>query len=377
MTRIVRPDELPLGGRVARDVLSGHAATAPLLRAGVHVTEGYRQALARAGVGGVWVDDELGDGIETTTPLDERTRLGVTNALAGAFAEVPQALASGRPLPEQSVRNLERTVGSIIDAVAGADSATLALASLASADAYTLEHSIDVTVLGLLVASRLFRQNGRIDARGGRTRSGIDAALRRLGLGLLLHDVGKVGMPVEVLQKPGPLDPDELALVQQHPQIGLSLLDTQQVSAHALAVVRWHHERFGGGGYPDGIAGDEIPQFARIAAVADVFSAMTTRRPYQEALPAHVALATITAGAGTQFDPEVVAILLEIVAPYPAGSELVLADGRRAVVVRVPAEQLDRPVVRVVADAAGAAVTPYELDLAVQPDLVPAPVTRG
>ena len=372
MTRLVRAAELQVGARLARDVLSGRPATAPLLRAGATVTEGYKQALARAGVGGVWVDDALGEGIESSPALDEGTRLAVTNALSGAFAEVPAALAEERPLPAESVHALESTVGSIIDAVTHADTATLALASLAAVDAYTLEHSIDVTVLGLLLADRLFRTHGRIDARGNRTHHEIDGALRRLGFGLLLHDIGKLAIDPRILNKPGRLDEAEVALVRRHPELGVQLLADGGVSAHAMAVVRSHHERLDGHGYPDGLTGPEIPQFARIAAVADVFSAVTTRRPYHDAVPPHQALRIIRAGAGAHLDPEVVAILCDVVAPYPPGSKLTLADGRRAVVVRVPSDRLDRPVVRIVQDAEGDPVDPLEVDLGELPALAPA-----
>jgi HD-GYP domain-containing protein (c-di-GMP phosphodiesterase class II) len=372
MTRIVPPGELPLGARVARDVLSGHAAKAPLLRAGVEVTESYRRALERAGIGGVYVDDEAGNGIQTTPALGEQTRLEVTNALSDAFAEVSRAQAAGRPLERTTVSRLERAVTLVLDDICVADTATLALASLAAADAYTLEHSIDVTVLGLLLGNRIFRVDGRIDHRGRRTRSGADDALRRLGLGLLLHDVGKVGMPLEILLKPGPLDDEEMALVRTHPLLGLALLDEHEVSAHATAVVRWHHERWDGLGYPYRLAGDAIPQFARIAAVADVYSALTTRRPYRAATAPDVALEIIRQGAGTQFDTEVVDALCAVVAPFPPGSAITLADGRSGVVAAVQEGQLDRPLVRVLRDEAGTTVEPYEVDLATAPGLVPA-----
>lgn len=371
MTRIVKLNDLTVGVRIARDVLSGHAATAPLLRAGVTVTEGYLAALRRSGIGGVVIDDELGSGIETTSALSAGTRLEVTNALAGAFAEAPAAIAAGHPLTRSTLSSIESAVDSLINDIGKADTATLALASLAAADAYTLEHSIDVTVLGLLIASELFRTRGRLDHRGERTHAGLEAALRRLGIGLLLHDIGKVAMPPEILQKPGPLDDAEFALVREHPLIGIGLLDITQVSSHAIAVVRSHHERWDGRGYPEGLVGAQIPEFARIAAVADVYSAMTTRRPYREPEPAVEVLALLRRGAGTEFDSEVVEAMCAVVAPYPPGSEITLADGCSGVVVSVPRTRLDRPLVRVVRDAAGAAMAPREVDLQAEPALVP------
>lgn len=204
VTRLVRPHELPVGARVGRPVLSGHVAGAPLLRAGVVVTESIRNALERSGVTGVYLDDEPTAGIEPTPALDERTRLEVTNSLAATFTDVPTALAGGRLLRREAVDDLDSTVDAIIDDILDLEPETLTLSSLASADAYTLEHSIDVTILGLLVANRLFREHGPIDWAGQRTHSGITEALRRFGMGLLLHDVGELGLPAEISRKAGP-----------------------------------------------------------------------------------------------------------------------------------------------------------------------------
>ncbi len=133
--------------------------------------------------------------------------------------------------------DLDSTVDAIIDDILDLEPETLTLSSLASTDAYTLEHSIDVTILGLLVANRLFREHGPIDWAGQRTHSGITEALRRFGIGLLLHDVGEFGLPAEITRKTGPLDDAEREVAREHTQIGLSLLDEAQISSHAVAVV--------------------------------------------------------------------------------------------------------------------------------------------
>jgi HD-GYP domain-containing protein (c-di-GMP phosphodiesterase class II) len=109
-----------------------------------------------------------------------------------------------------------------------------------------------------------------------------------------------------------------------------------------------HHERWNGSGYPEGKVAGEIHEMARIAAVADVYDAITSERPFAPATPAHVAVQTILAGAGTQFDPVICEVFSGRVAPFPAGVEVELTDGRRAVVVSVPELELDRPVLRVI-----------------------------
>jgi ribonuclease P protein subunit RPR2 len=129
-----------------------------------------------------------------------------------------------------------------------------------------------------------------------------------LEYGFLLHDLGKIGIPDAVLNKPGPLDRGEWALMQQHPLIGVEMLgDIPLLDGQGIRVVRSHHERWDGSGYPDGLAGEEIPIGARIFAVADSLDAMTSDRPHRSGLEWPAAVEEILAGEGGQFDPRVVA----------------------------------------------------------------------
>jgi cyclic di-GMP phosphodiesterase len=125
--------------------------------------------------------------------------------------------------------------------------------------------------------------------------------------GFLLHDVGKIGIPDVILQKPGPLEPDERARMETHTVIGEQMLaDVALLAGAGLQVVRSHHERWDGGGYPDRLSGDEIPLGARVFAVADTLDAITSDRPYRDAGPWEDARAVIVAERGRQFDPDVV-----------------------------------------------------------------------
>ncbi|HZE29642.1 MAG TPA: HD domain-containing phosphohydrolase, partial [Gaiellaceae bacterium] len=131
-----------------------------------------------------------------------------------------------------------------------------------------------------------------------------------LEYGFLLHDVGKIGIPDSVLDKPGPLNDAEVRLMQRHPVIGADLLaDVPLLDGEGLQVVRYHHERWDGSGYPNGLLGEEIPLGARIFAVADALDAMTSERPYRGAGSWENALDEILRESGSQFDPRVVGAL--------------------------------------------------------------------
>jgi HD-GYP domain-containing protein (c-di-GMP phosphodiesterase class II) len=367
--RLVATRRLDVGAELARDVVTGQSGEVPLLRAGVRMSASYRDALLRAGVHAVYVEDELGQGIDVPTVLSERTRDEATAALARAFTEVPAIQKTGSRLSEDALDELNRIAAMIASDVASCGEAVVALNDLAVADAYTLQHSIDVAAVGIMIGHRLFAENGWINFRGDRCWDKMEYRLTQLGLGLLLHDIGKMTVPSTILNKPGSLDDSEWELMKQHPEAGIDLLPSELIGVLPKVVVRQHHERWDGAGYPDGRAGDMIHQFARIASVADVYDAVTSARAYAGASPAHVGVAVVEAGVGSAFDPEVVDVFRRVVPPFPPGIEVELTDGRRGVVSRVPTGKIDRPLVRVGYDARGNRIEPYEVDLAVELEL--------
>jgi len=144
----------------------------------------------------------------------------------------------------------------------------------------------------------------------------VDPALAsdaELAYGFFLHDIGKVGIPEDILCKAGPLSGEEWQVMRGHPVIGAQIVAPIRFLGEAVQVIRHHHERFDGTGYPDGLAGQAIPLPARIFAVADSFDAMISDRPYRRARPVQLALEEIEDGAGTQFDPQVVNAFISLV----------------------------------------------------------------
>jgi putative nucleotidyltransferase with HDIG domain len=165
-------------------------------------------------------------------------------------------------------------------------------------DPFTARHSERVAHYGHLLAEHL-----------GLTSD--DESL--LEIGALLHDVGVLGIADPILRKLGPLTTDEWEIMKTHTVIGARILEQAPELAAAIPVVRSHHERWAGDGYPDALKGDEIPYLARIVAVADAFDAMTGDRPYyRDSLPADAAFAELQQKMGTQFDPGIVAAFIRI-----------------------------------------------------------------
>ena len=142
---------------------------------------------------------------------------------------------------------------------------------------------------------------------------GLDGRRRRqVGLAAMLHDIGKVGIPDAILHKPDRLTPEEDRIIRGHPEVGERILAPIVRSRAVLAAIRGHHERLDGGGYPDGLLGEQIPLLARVIAIPDCYDALTTSRAYRPALPMAEALAILETGSGSHFDPALVRTFLRI-----------------------------------------------------------------
>jgi HD-GYP domain-containing protein (c-di-GMP phosphodiesterase class II) len=187
-----------------------------------------------------------------------------------------------------SFENLEATFVSTVEALANA---------LEAKDEYTSSHTRWITDTALKVGSTL----------------GLDSkTLKRLELGALFHDIGKIGIPASILLKPGPLTSEERQIMQRHPELGEKILAPIERLAEVRAIVRSCHEHYDGEGYPDGLSAAEIPLESRIILVCDAFHAMTTDRPYRKRLPVDEARRRLREAVGTQFDPIVVEVFLAL-----------------------------------------------------------------
>ena len=164
-------------------------------------------------------------------------------------------------------------------------------------DAYTRGHSDRVSEYSVLIGKQLGLN---------------DDDLKVLQIGGLFHDIGKIGVPDSILLKDGKLTDDEYSEIKNHPTIGAHILSTATIFQDIIPIVKHHHEKYDGNGYPGKLKGEDIPYFARIAAIADTFDAMTSKRTYRDALPLDTVKAEIERCKGTQFDPKLADVFLDI-----------------------------------------------------------------
>ena len=259
---------------------------------------------------------------------------------ARLLAGEPADLASAHQLTER-----------FVDQIARDPAQALLLTTVKSHDEYTYHHMINVCVLSLALAHAVGLPRPMV----------ID-----IGVGALLHDVGKVRVPKEILQSDGPLDEEQWRLVQQHPVDGAGLIMTtsRDLLHPAATIVLEHHAAYDASGYPT-LRGRRQPTLpSRLVQAVDCFDAVTTTRPYRKAEERRQALAILQAGAGRNFDPRVVRAFVRMMGLFPIGSVVELTDGAVGVVVRNHDLLLAKPVVRLVLDPTGSPLDPFEVDLA-------------
>lgn len=272
-------------------------------------------------------------------PVPQRTSLAEETAIATRLcAQARDSVSSlydearmGRALDVEGCVPLVEEISSSMQRNAGA---MLGLVRLKTHDDYTFMHSVAVCTLMVVLARRM----------------GLDEAqVREAGLAGLVHDMGKAGIPLEVLNKPGKLTPAEYQLVKDHPRLGHEMLQQSGVaSAAALDVCLHHHERPDGQGYPEGLSGEAFSQLARMGAVCDVYDAITSNRPYKEGwLPADSIAKMAEWTRAGKFDAAVFRAFIDCVGIYPVGSLVRLASERLAVVVEHNPEAPVTPRVKV------------------------------
>jgi len=207
------------------------------------------------------------------------------------------------------------------------------LHNLQAKDDYTYRHNIGVGVLAALLGKWL----------------GLgEQDIAELTMAATLHDVGKMQIPLEVLNKPGRLTDEEFALIKKHPEYGYEMLQTTSGSTERdLLVALQHHERQDGSGYPLGIRGEEMDYFSRIVAVCDVYHAMSSRRAYHEPAPFYQILNQMTANKFGEFDPHIVNVFIDRMMQMMVGNEVQLSDRRVGLIVLIHSSDPLRPLVKI------------------------------
>lgn len=267
--------------------------------------------------------------VRVTAAEEQKQAKLVINSSKKAVASMFNDVRMGKALDTESAMQLVDDIADSVDRNLGA---LISLARLKNKDEYTYMHSVAVCALMVALAKELNLS---------------DAETKQAGLAGLLHDIGKAGIPMEVLNKPGALTDEEFTLVKQHPERGHAmLLQANFADEVALDVCLHHHEKVSGLGYPHKLPANEISLFAKMGAVCDVYDAITSNRPYKEGWEPGVSLQRMAQWAD-HFDDAIFKAFVKSVGIYPIGSMVKLKSGRLAVVIDQSPSSLLMPIIKV------------------------------
>ncbi|WP_099159998.1 HD-GYP domain-containing protein [Virgibacillus ndiopensis] len=321
-----------------------------LIQKGVLLTERLLNRLSNQGITYLYIDDELTSDIQVQSAISEKLRKEATDAIKGAFFEIKEKGAYDRSyLLEKKGNQLSSVIERIINEILDRDEALSMLADIFITDDYIFQHSLNVTIYSLAIGTEMHLSRKE---------------LSEIGLGAMLHDIGKIFLDQEILQKPNKLSDDEYEIVKSHAQLGYDFLRKNNNIPSVVAHCAYqHHERIDGSGYPRGLTGNDIHKYAKLIGIADVFDAVTSNRVYRDAMLPHEGLEILYAGAVNLFEKEMVVAFKKGVAVYPKGLTVELSDRRKGIVVRQNKSLCDRPVIRIISEDNKALTKPYECDL--------------
>lgn len=339
--RRVPVEDLQPGMVVARTVM-GFTGRA-LLTENTRLTENYIARLSKIGIGSVYIKDGLGDA-DIPEIVSEEVIFSVSNNLNNSL----KTFTVNNSI---NVTSFKKSVTLLLDNILSNRNALIQLEDIRSFSDYVFTHSINVAVYSIMTGISLgYSENSLAD----------------LGLGALLHDIGMLALDSQILNDPGALSIVEREKIKLHPELGFDLLRRQrEISTLSAHVAYQHHERVDGKGYPRGLNGSQILDYAKIVAVTDTFDAVISDRPHRTGCTTTDAMVVIKKLSGTHFDPVFVEAFASNVALYPVGSVLKLSTGHLAVVTSVNRFNSDRPRISVICNQAGDLIKPaYEIDLA-------------
>jgi putative nucleotidyltransferase with HDIG domain len=256
---------------------------------------------------------------EDVSDVEEEIEV-VADAYRQSIEMMDQVLEDAQKKRNIDTAGITISVGRLANSVIRNPDALMLFSQIKNKDAYTAQHSLRVCVLALTMGRQLGLEVG---------------AIKALGIGALLHDIGKVRIPEEILKKPGRLTKPEIELMKLHVPYGLQILRSQApgLPTVALDVVGWHHERYDGSGYMSGAKGNEISQFGHIGAITDHFDAVTSDRPWRKGAAHHSTLMSMYDQRGKLFHPGLVEQFIRSMGVYPIGSVVQLNTGEAGVVI--------------------------------------------
>lgn len=316
--RFLAIDRVEPGSRLAKPLYGPHGVV--LLRQNVILTESILSRLKQKGYSGLFIEDEISEGIVIYDVVDEELKFRTASRLESILSQ------------NGNLEELKPLITEIVDSIISNADVEINMNYMWTHHEYTYFHCVNVGILAVSIGIKLDL---------------CREELINLGTAGILHDIGKKDIPVEILDKPGKLSDEEYDMIKLHPEYGYYILaDADSLSSATKIGVLEHHERYDGSGYPRGLKGDEITLFGRILAVADTFDAMTSDRTYRNAYSPSEAVEFLMGTGNHLYDSKVIHAFIRCVTVYPVGTCVELSDGTQGIILKNYSDNVLRPLVR-------------------------------
>lgn len=340
--RFVAIDQVKEGMVVGRKIIGQGGQL--LLNYGAKIQPSYIKKIKALGYIGIYIVDDISSDIDVEEVIDDTLRIKAVDTYKSLYKKVEQ----GQIIQKKDVKGISDLVNNMLDKILFDKNIMINMLDLKIFDDYTFSHSVNVGVLSMSLGACM---------NIGREK------LYNLGLASIMHDLGKVFVPKEILNKPGKLTPDEFVIMKTHSEMGYRhILKNFEFPLEITAAVLDHHERYDGMGYPNGKEGKQISKLGSIISVADVYDALTSDRPYRKALNPSEAVEYIMGGCNTQFSEKPLKAFLSKIAPYPVGTLVTLSNNTVGIVVENYSDCCLRPKVKIIFEQKER-VTPYIINL--------------
>jgi HD-GYP domain-containing protein (c-di-GMP phosphodiesterase class II) len=344
--RLVSVNQLKSGMKLGKKIYNDEGLI--LLADGAELTDPIINRLSRMDIGYVYIEDAFTEDVVIPEMLHDETRNQALKVIRNQFQDMTGASAITKGFYHLD-KKFSKIMDHILDDMSSQEDPMIMLLDMHTADNYLYVHSLNVCLYTLVL---------------GIAHGYSKSELKVIGLGALLHDIGKTQIPAKIVQKPGMLNEEEFRLMQSHTEIGYRILkDEPNIPLLAAHCAYQHHERIDGSGYPRGLTGPQIHEYAKWLGVADSYDAMTSNRIYKKAMLPHQAVEALYVGSGTLYEQKQLELFRDRVAIYPLGLTVTLSTGESGVVVKIDPSSPQRPVVRVLTGPEGEPVTPFERDL--------------
>lgn len=320
-----------------------------MLKEGVTLTENYIGKLISMGIIYLYIKDRNLEDIKPEDPKFIEFKSEVVKSLKTVFSKLQYN-------DNISIKNTLTAITEIVEyLIDNKEIDSSYLLELKTFDNYTYIHSLNTCVLALFFGIQMGYSK---------------AMLIDLGVGAMLHDIGKTRIPVEVLNKRGKLTLEEYNIIKKHPEIGYCILENvKDISDRSKLIVLEHHERIDGKGYPNNLLKEEIHKFSKITCISDVYDAIVSDRVYRKGYAANEAYEFILGGGGNFFDINLVEVFRENFSIYPLGACLLLSNGIEGFVIGHNKGFPDRPIIRILYDDMGNKISPMEINLVEKIDI--------